>query len=171
MPRQEITWCKNTTEMCHYQSVKGNSDLCSPFVGCDGHLPTADTLHVSCRYTGTKGMSSLAWTPTSAIRTHFNPPSSFESPPCIPRQQATLISTGAWHVSCLWVVRQTDWWTRIQLTYILIIGFCSMLRVILSVNNTFFFATTDKVFYYVASVLKTCFGPYIRPSSGEFKKY
>jgi hypothetical protein len=38
----------------------------------------------------------------------------------------------------------------------------------LTVNNTFCFATIDKVFYYVASVLTTCFGPYIRPSSGEF---
>jgi hypothetical protein len=28
-------------------------------------------------------------------------------------------------------------------------------------NNTFFFTTIDKVFYYVASVLTTCFGPYI----------
>jgi hypothetical protein len=27
-----------------------------------------------------------------------------------------------------------------------------------TVNNTFFFATIDKVFYYVASVLTTCFG-------------
>jgi hypothetical protein len=26
-------------------------------------------------------------------------------------------------------------------------------------------------FYYVASVLTACFGPYIRPSSGEFTKY
>jgi hypothetical protein len=34
-------------------------------------------------------------------------------------------------------------------------------------NNTFCFATTDKVFYYAASVLTTCFGPYIRPSSGD----
>jgi hypothetical protein len=42
---------------------------------------------------------------------------------------------------------------------------------ILTVNNTFFFATIDKVFYYVASVLTTCFGPYIRSSSGEFTKY
>jgi hypothetical protein len=41
----------------------------------------------------------------------------------------------------------------------------------LTVNNTFCFATTDKVFYYVASVLTTCFGPYIRPSSCEFIKY
>jgi hypothetical protein len=32
-------------------------------------------------------------------------------------------------------------------------------------NNTFFFATIDKVFYYVSFVLTTCFGPYIRPSS------
>jgi hypothetical protein len=32
-------------------------------------------------------------------------------------------------------------------------------------NNNFCFATIDKVFYYVASVLTTCFGPYIRPSS------
>jgi hypothetical protein len=29
---------------------------------------------------------------------------------------------------------------------ILIIGFCILLRVILTVNNTFFFATIDKVF-------------------------
>jgi hypothetical protein len=36
---------------------------------------------------------------------------------------------------------------------ILIIGFCILLRVILTVNNTFFFATIGKVFYYVASVL------------------
>jgi hypothetical protein len=43
---------------------------------------------------------------------------------------------------------------------ILIIGFCILLRVILTVNNnTFCFATTDKVFYLVASVLTTCFGP------------
>jgi hypothetical protein len=42
------------------------------------------------------------------------------------------------------------------------------LRVILTVNNTFCFATIDKEFYYVASVLTTCFGPYIRLSSGEF---
>jgi hypothetical protein len=54
----------------------------------------------------------------------------------------------------------------------LIIGFCILLRVILTVNNnTFCFATIDKVSYYVASVLTTCFGPYIRPSSGEFTKY
>jgi hypothetical protein len=40
---------------------------------------------------------------------------------------------------------------------------------VLTVNNkTFCFATIEKVFYYVASVLTTCFGPYIRPSSGEF---
>jgi hypothetical protein len=38
-------------------------------------------------------------------------------------------------------------------------------------NNTFCFATIYKVFYYVASVLTTCFGPYIRPSSSEFTKY
>jgi hypothetical protein len=44
----------------------------------------------------------------------------------------------------------------------LIIGFCILLRVILIVNNTFCFATIDKVFYYVASVLTKCFGPYIR---------
>jgi hypothetical protein len=38
---------------------------------------------------------------------------------------------------------------------ILIIGFFILLRVILTVNNnTFCFATIDKVFYYVASVLK-----------------
>jgi hypothetical protein len=37
-------------------------------------------------------------------------------------------------------------------------------------NNTSCFATIDKVFYYVAAVLTTCFGPYIRPSSGEFTK-
>jgi hypothetical protein len=42
---------------------------------------------------------------------------------------------------------------------------------ILTVNYTFCFATIDKVFYYVASVLTTCFGPYIRPSSCEFTKY
>jgi hypothetical protein len=53
----------------------------------------------------------------------------------------------------------------------LIIGFCILLRVILTVNNTFCFATIDKVFYYAASVLTTCFGPYIRPSSSEFTKY
>jgi hypothetical protein len=35
---------------------------------------------------------------------------------------------------------------------ILIIGFCILLRVILTVNNTFCFATIDNVFYYVASV-------------------
>jgi hypothetical protein len=52
-----------------------------------------------------------------------------------------------------------------------IIGFCILLRVILTVNNTFCFATIDKVFYYVASVRTTCFDPYIRPSSGEFTKY
>jgi hypothetical protein len=34
-------------------------------------------------------------------------------------------------------------------------------------NNTFFFATIDKVFYYVSFILTTCFGPYIRPSSSE----
>jgi hypothetical protein len=33
------------------------------------------------------------------------------------------------------------------------IGFCILLHVILIVNNTFCFATIDKVFYYVASVL------------------
>jgi hypothetical protein len=38
-------------------------------------------------------------------------------------------------------------------------------------NNTFFFATIDKVLYYVSFVLTTCFGPYIRPSSGEFTNY
>jgi hypothetical protein len=27
-------------------------------------------------------------------------------------------------------------------------------------NNTFCFATIDKVFYYLGSVLTTCFGPY-----------
>jgi hypothetical protein len=32
---------------------------------------------------------------------------------------------------------------------ILIIGFCILLRVILTVNNTFFFARIDKAFYYV----------------------
>jgi hypothetical protein len=54
----------------------------------------------------------------------------------------------------------------------LIIGFCILLHVMLTVNNnTFCFATIDEVFYYVASVLTTCFGPYIRPSSGEFTKY
>jgi hypothetical protein len=56
------------------------------------------------------------------------------------------------------------------ITTILIIRFCILLRVILTVNNTFF-ATIDKIFYYVASVLTTCFGPYIRPSSSEFTKY
>jgi hypothetical protein len=40
-----------------------------------------------------------------------------------------------------------------------------------TINNTFFFATIDKVFYYVSSVLTKCFGPYIRPSSSEFTKY
>jgi hypothetical protein len=35
---------------------------------------------------------------------------------------------------------------RGQVIYILIIGFCILLRVILTVNNTFFFATIDKVF-------------------------
>jgi hypothetical protein len=39
--------------------------------------------------------------------------------------------------------------------YILILGFCILLRVLLTVNNTFHFATIDKVFYYVASVLTT----------------
>jgi hypothetical protein len=34
---------------------------------------------------------------------------------------------------------------------------------LLTVNNTFCFATINKVFYYVASVLTTYFGPYIRP--------
>jgi hypothetical protein len=53
----------------------------------------------------------------------------------------------------------------------LIIGFCILLRVILTINNTFCFATIDKVFYYVASVLTTYFGPDIRPSSCKFKKY
>jgi hypothetical protein len=41
----------------------------------------------------------------------------------------------------------------------LIIGFCILLRVILTVNNkTFCFATIDKVFYYVASNIRaeTC---------------
>jgi hypothetical protein len=42
-----------------------------------------------------------------------------------------------------------------QRIHILIIGFCILLRVILTVNNTFFFATIDKVFYYVAFVLTT----------------
>jgi hypothetical protein len=42
---------------------------------------------------------------------------------------------------------------------------------ILTVNNTFCFATIDEVFYYVASVHTTCFDPYIRPPSGEFTKY
>jgi hypothetical protein len=42
---------------------------------------------------------------------------------------------------------------------------------VLTVNNTFCFATIDEVFYYVASVLTTCFGPYSRPSSGEITKY
>jgi hypothetical protein len=32
---------------------------------------------------------------------------------------------------------------------VLIIGFCILLHVILTVNNTFCFATIDKVFYYV----------------------
>jgi hypothetical protein len=42
----------------------------------------------------------------------------------------------------------------------LIIGVCILLRVILTVNyNTFCFAAIDKVFYLVASVLTTCFGP------------
>jgi hypothetical protein len=40
-----------------------------------------------------------------------------------------------------------------QVNMILIIGFCILSRVILTVNNTFFFATIDKIFYYVASVL------------------
>jgi hypothetical protein len=40
-------------------------------------------------------------------------------------------------------------------------------KLIVTVNNTFCFATIDKVFYYVASVLTTCFGPCIRPSSIE----
>jgi hypothetical protein len=35
-----------------------------------------------------------------------------------------------------------------------------------TINNTFFSATIDKVFYYLSSVLTTCFGPYIKPSSG-----
>jgi hypothetical protein len=44
--------------------------------------------------------------------------------------------------------------------FILIIGFCILLRVILTVNyNTVCFATIDKVFYLVVSVLTTCFGP------------
>jgi hypothetical protein len=38
-------------------------------------------------------------------------------------------------------------------------------------NNTFFIATIDKVFYYVSFVLTTCFGPYIKPSSGELTNY
>jgi hypothetical protein len=67
------------------------------------------------------------------------------------------------------------WWvprSRQHGSVILIIGFCILLRVILTVNNiTFCFSTIDKVFYYVASVLTTCFGPHIRPSSGEFTKY
>jgi hypothetical protein len=47
-----------------------------------------------------------------------------------------------------------------RLRIILIIGFCILLCVILTVNNnTFCFATIDKVFYYVASILTTCFGP------------
>jgi hypothetical protein len=54
---------------------------------------------------------------------------------------------------------------------ILIIGFCILLRVILPVNNTFCFAIIDKVFYYVASILTTCFGPCIRPSSVECHEY
>jgi hypothetical protein len=62
-------------------------------------------------------------------------------------------------------------YTSLILDGILIIGFCILLRVLLTVNNTFFFATIDKVFYYVVSVLTTCFGPYIRPSSSEFTKY
>jgi hypothetical protein len=53
---------------------------------------------------------------------------------------------------------------------VLIIEFCILLRVILTVH-TFCFATIDKVFYYVVSILTTCFDPYIRPSSGEFTKY
>jgi hypothetical protein len=41
-----------------------------------------------------------------------------------------------------------------KLDYILIIGVCILLRVILTVNyNTVCFATIDKVFYLVASVL------------------
>jgi hypothetical protein len=36
------------------------------------------------------------------------------------------------------------------------------------INNAFFSATIDKVFYYVSLVITTCFGPYIRPTSGEF---
>jgi hypothetical protein len=43
--------------------------------------------------------------------------------------------------------------------YNFIIGFCILLRVILTVNSTFCFSTIDKVFYYVAYVLTTCFGP------------
>jgi hypothetical protein len=43
---------------------------------------------------------------------------------------------------------------------ILIIGVCILLRVISTVNyNTFCFATIDKVFYLVVSVLTTCLGP------------
>jgi hypothetical protein len=39
---------------------------------------------------------------------------------------------------------------------VLIIGVFILLRIILTVNNTFCFTTIDKVFYYVASVLMTC---------------
>jgi hypothetical protein len=51
----------------------------------------------------------------------------------------------------------------------LIIGFCILLRVILTVNNIFRFATIDKVFYYVASVRTTCFGPY--ETCREYRRY
>jgi hypothetical protein len=38
---------------------------------------------------------------------------------------------------------------------VLIIGFCILLRVILTVNNTFCLATIDKVFNYVKHVVST----------------
>jgi hypothetical protein len=68
----------------------------------------------------------------------------------------------------------------------------AQVQLYLTINNTFFFATIDKVFgcsvgivrsrtqtmefffdkvfYYVSSVLTNCFGLYIRPSSGEFSE-
>jgi hypothetical protein len=47
-----------------------------------------------------------------------------------------------------------------------LIYFVEWNRIFVTVNNnTFCFATIDKVFHY--SILTTCFGPYIRPSSGD----
>jgi hypothetical protein len=53
-----------------------------------------------------------------------------------------------------------DRFRRLSNLTVLIIGVCMLLSEILTVNyNTFCFATIDKVFYLVASVLTTCFGP------------